>query len=71
MAGASIAGDAALIGDEQGVVTALSLADGSVQWKAELSDAITATPIVSGDLLLVPVASDGGSLSAMSLNPRR
>ncbi len=65
---ATIAGPVALIGDEHGRVTALSIADGLQQWVATLEGAVAAAPIVAGDLILMPTAGNGGTLTALRVN---
>ena len=62
---AIIAGPVALIGDEHGRLTAVSVADGAVSWTAALGGAVVAPAVVAADLLLVPTASAGGTLTAL------
>ena len=59
---ATTAGLVALVGDELGRVTALTIADGSTEWTTTLDSSITASPIAAGGLVLVPTAADGGTL---------
>lgn len=51
--GAAIHGDHAVVGDFEGYVHWLRLADGAFAARARVGDAVRAAPVVSGDVLLV------------------
>jgi outer membrane protein assembly factor BamB len=52
------------VGTQGGTVLALDTATGTVRWSAALGAAVSATPALAGDTLLVPVA--GGRLVALA-----